>query len=504
MIFSALEKTPDLQKFKKLSDGCQRVPLVSYLCDLDVDPALLYQGLFKNQTDSFLFESGKGPESTARYSIMGASNSRSIHVQNDRAWRAINGISEPIGDDPLSALDAINFAETDESIDYIPHFWGGWAGFIGYEAERWFESHQQNKKYASDIPDLYFIQVDRVVVYDHFQKSLKYIVSRKIDGDLESAYLEICREIDDYWEKIQFVLNEIKNNPPSAIPKLDTSHESNATLKSNITKSQYVKTVRKAKKYIEEGDIYQANLAQKFEIEYKDDPFKLYIKLREINPSPFGGYLNFKGFSIISSSPERLVKLENNIIETRPIAGTRPRGKNVFEDEALSRELFINDKEKAEHLMLVDLERNDIGRICQYGSVEVTDFMFLEKYSHVNHIVSNIRGILKPGVSVVDIIKATFPGGTITGCPKIRCMEIIDELESSERGPYSGSFGYIGFDRKMDLNIIIRTIIAKNNKAYFHVGAGIVADSIPDKEYQETLDKAAAMINVLTTKSYDG
>ena len=202
--------------------------------------------------------------------------------------------------------------------------------------------------------------------------------------------------------------------------------------------------------------------------------------------------------TLVSSSPERLVKVDQGVLETRPIAGTRPRGRDSIEDDLLTHELLLNEKEKAEHLMLVDLERNDLGRICEYGSVRVTDQMFVEQYSHVSHIVSNIQGVLKPDTTLKDILKAVFPGGTITGCPKIRCMEIIDELEPVTRGPYSGSFGYIGFADTLDLNIIIRTILIKEDKAYFHVGAGIVADSDPAREYQETLDKAAAMISVLT------
>ena len=218
----------------------------------------------------------------------------------------------------------------------------------------------------------------------------------------------------------------------------------------------------------------------------------------QVNPSPFSGYLNFRDFSLVSSSPERLVKVHEHRIETRPIAGTRPRGQKEEEDRVLSVELLSNPKERAEHLMLVDLERNDLGRICQDGSVCVTDFMFLEKYSHVSHIVSNITGNLAPGARVYDILKSVFPGGTITGCPKIRCMEIISELEPVVRGPYSGSFGYIGFGPYMDLNIIIRSIVICDGTASFHVGAGIVADSNPQKEYQETLDKATAMIQALS------
>jgi aminodeoxychorismate synthase component I len=280
-------------------------------------------------------------------------------------------------------------------------------------------------------------------------------------------------------------------------PEEDSWSRGKYDLRSNMSREDYVDRVRSAQTYIREGDIYQANLSQRFEIHFTGNPFHLYRNLRRINPSPFSGYLNFGEFSIVSSSPERLVKVSDDRIETRPIAGTRPRSQNPDKDLSLSMELLLNEKERAEHLMLVDLERNDLGRICKTGSVRVTDLMFLEQYSHVSHIVSNIAGDLLPDVSLWEILKAVFPGGTITGCPKIRCMEIINELEPTKRGPYSGSFGYIGFNREMDLNIIIRTILLKNSRAYFHVGAGIVADSSPESEYEETLHKAAAMIEVL-------
>jgi aminodeoxychorismate synthase component I len=268
---------------------------------------------------------------------------------------------------------------------------------------------------------------------------------------------------------------------------------------SNLSAEEYKDRVRRAQVYIREGDIYQANIAQRFETEYEGDPLELYLKLRAINPAPFSGFLRFSDFSIVSSSPERLIKIQGDTLETRPIAGTRPRGDDAKKDESLTKELLLSEKERAEHLMLVDLERNDMGRVCKTGSVKVTDLMFLEQYSHVSHIVSNIQGKLKSHASIRDLLKALFPGGTITGCPKIRCMEIIHELEPSTRGLYSGSFGYIGFSRQLDLNIIIRTIILKDDKAFFHVGAGIVADSNPDREYEETLAKAAAMIRVLSS-----
>jgi len=249
---------------------------------------------------------------------------------------------------------------------------------------------------------------------------------------------------------------------------------------------------------IPDGDIYQANLSQRFSTEFNGDPLNLYLKLRNVNPAPFSGFLKFSNFTIISSSPERLLKVKDDKLETRPIAGTRPRGSDDKKDAVLTKELLLNEKERAEHLMLVDLERNDMGRVCQPGSVNVTELMCLEQYSHVSHIVSNIEGKLNPNVTIYELIKSLFPGGTITGCPKIRCMEIINELEPASRGPYSGSFGYIGFCRQLDFNILIRTIFIKNGEASFNVGAGIVADSDPDNEYEETLSKAAAMIEVLS------
>ena len=490
---------PDPKEYLSLSKRYARVPVVAEIKCEKLDPAQLYKHLYHNQKDSFLLESGTGPESTTRYSMMGASNKNVISIKDGKAWKTVNNSTELLSNDPITAFNEINFQAPQQSFNYISHFWGGWVGFLGYEIFRLIENIPS--KYSDDIalPDMYFIQVDKLLVYDHVNKSLKYIVSSQTTNSLNKNYSEICKEVENFCEKLKKMITDIQSLTVSNESYYERPTDTQATnLRPNISKNQYVNLVNKAKSYIAEGDIYQANIAQKFEMDFFKDPFTLYSQLRKINPSPFSGFLSLQDFTLISSSPERLVKLNNNILETRPIAGTRPRGKNFEDDEALSNELLLNEKEKAEHLMLVDLERNDMGRICEFGSVEVTDFMFLEKYSHVSHIVSNIKGILKPDISVLDIIKAVFPGGTITGCPKIRCMEIIDELESEKRGPYTGSFGYIGFDGQLDLNIIIRTIVLKNEKAFFHVGAGIVADSIPEKEYEETLDKAGAMINALS------
>jgi anthranilate/para-aminobenzoate synthase component I len=264
------------------------------------------------------------------------------------------------------------------------------------------------------------------------------------------------------------------------------------------TREEYAGRVRRCLDYIRDGDIYQANLSHRFELHLgQRTPRGVYRKLRDINPSPFAALLEFPDVTLVGCSPERLVRLQGSDVDTRPIAGTRPRGSTGEEDEWLAEDLLLNDKERAEHLMLVDLERNDLGRVCAFGSVHVNDFMALERYSHVIHIVSNVRGRLAPGRDAMDLIRAVFPGGTVTGVPKIRCMEILDELEPVRRGPYTGSVGYISANGDLDLNIIIRTLVIKEGRGYLHVGAGIVADSEPSREYQETLYKAEALLDAV-------
>ncbi len=272
----------------------------------------------------------------------------------------------------------------------------------------------------------------------------------------------------------------------------------NSELHYEMSKEQYMDIVRRAKEYIAAGDIFQANISLRVSADIGDiKPWSLYEILRSINPSPFAGYIDFGDYQIVSSSPERLLKVKDGVIETRPIAGTRPRGRDMKEDELMRTELLLNEKERAEHIMLIDLERNDIGRVSDYGSVHVDELMITEDYSHVIHIVSNVKGNLASWKNCFDAIKAAFPGGTITGVPKVRCMEIIDELEPVSRGPYTGSFGYIGFSGSMDLNIVIRTFVIKDGFAYVQAGAGIVADSDPEKEYYESLKKAEALIRTL-------
>ena len=479
---------PDRKKFIHLAASSSRVPVCGEERIPELDPFLLFKELFQNSEQSYLLESGKGPIETAQFSIFGCSSSRLLKVFGAKASLYQNGTLQSQFNQVDEAFKLLNFQQ--KMVDYLPHFWGGWVGFVGYEASALFENITLNS--SQNIPDLSFMEAERLFVYDHKNQKLKFILSEENktkDSDYEGFSLEIKR----VWKDVQIAIEKIRLSPATKKEK----PFSLAPLKPFSDKSEYMQKVNQAKAYICEGDIYQANISQKFETPFDKDPIALYQRLRKVNPSPFSGFINIDNLSLVSSSPERLIKVSGDKIESRPIAGTRPRSNVAEKDEALTAELLLNDKERAEHLMLVDLERNDLGRLCEAGTVEVTDFMFLEKYSHVSHIVSNISGCLLPNRSVFEILKAVFPGGTITGCPKIRCMEIINELEPVQRGPYSGSFGYIGYAPYMDLNIIIRSIIINNGNASFHVGAGIVADSVPEKEYQETLDKAAAMMEAL-------
>ena len=344
----------------------------------------------------------------------------------------------------------MNFEKTTQQVDYLPHFWGGWIGYIGYEAGALFENI--NLKSSFKLPSLSFMEADRLFIYDHRSQKLKYILSGK-NKTKESDYEDFFWEIKRIWKDVYRALETIEGSKKKKKDKLN----SKKILKSISKKGDYIQKVKKAKQYIKDGDIYQANLSQKFEVDFDQTPLDLYQRLRKVNPSPFSGFLKFNDLSLVSSSPERLIKITNDIVESRPIAGTRPRSRDKKEDKALTKELLLNDKERAEHLMLVDLERNDLGRICKTGTVKVTDFMLLEKYSHVSHIVSNISGCLLPDQSIFEILKSVFPGGTITGCPKIRCMEIINELERVPRGPYTGAVGFFSGCGRSEFNIAIRT-----------------------------------------------
>ncbi len=398
---------------------------------------------------------------------------------------------------PLTKLTGILYSYNQERSPELPPFQGGAAGILSYDFVHYLERLPKTTVDDLQIPDAHFFIIDRLIAFDHVDKRVWAVVSpglRNPEGDLSLIYDEAEDVLNTICRRLSTAYSAAKGAGISGHrrgrQRIEIIHE--------MKKEYYTDMVRRAKEYIAAGDIFQANLSQRVSAFIGElNPWNLYTILRDINPAPFAGLIDFGDYSIVSSSPERLVRVKEGIIETRPIAGTRPRGRDRTEDEAMRAELLLNEKERAEHIMLIDLERNDLGKVSDYGSVEVDELMITEDYSHVIHIVSNIRGMLAPDRTCIDVIKAVFPGGTITGVPKVRCMEIIDELEPVRRGPYTGSMGYIGFSGCMDLNIVIRTFVIKNGYAYVQTGAGIVADSDPEREYYETLKKAEALIRTL-------
>jgi anthranilate/para-aminobenzoate synthase component I len=466
-----------------------------------VEPYLFYERLSASRQlhQSILLESVGGPYKIARYSFIAFEPYLVLNAKDGEvSIIAPNGEKSSISfRSPLDRLSELLSAYPQNAAPELPPFQGGAIGLLSYDFVRYLEDIPRNAVADLDIPDVHFMMADRIVAFDHFEKKAWIIISPgarhtelgyrdTADIDWNSAYSEAAEVVRSVGSLE--VRSTVNGQPVSRTP----------SIRYEMNKAYYMEMVRKAKEYIAAGDIFQANLSQRISA-FVDDvrPWDIYKMLRHINPSPFAAFADFGSYSLVSSSPERLVTVRDRIIETRPIAGTRPRGQNIDEDALMRAELLLNQKERAEHIMLIDLERNDMGRVAEFGSINVDELMITEDYSHVIHIVSNIKGILKNGKTCFDVIRAAFPGGTITGVPKVRCMEIIDELEPVARGPYTGSLGYVGFSGSMDLNIIIRSFVLKDKYAYVQAGAGIVADSDPEREYYETLKKAEALIKTL-------
>jgi len=479
-----------------------------------------------NSPYSFLLESIKGPEKIARYSFIGAGPFLVFRVKNgvvevdDRREFAGAGFKPALKDNvsPLKRLKEIFPAYKIESPADLPPFIGGAVGLISYDFVHYFENLPRTAIDDLNIPDAHFMLIDTVIAVDHkLQKTFLVSCPLQSSGterresadagagfkpaltDWEARYDRACEKINTIYEKINsaFITNTTMT---SLQDKTGNDIKNPVDIRHEMVKETYMDIVKRAKEYIKAGDIFQTNLSQRVSARINGiAPWHVYKTLSRINPSPFACYLDMGDYHIVSSSPERLVKVSGNTVETRPIAGTRPRGRDAEGDRRMRDELLLNEKERAEHIMLIDLERNDLGKVSDYRTVEVDEFMITEDYSHVIHIVSNIKGTLAGGKDCFDAIRAAFPGGTITGVPKVRCMEIIDELEPVTRGPYTGSAGYISFTGDMDLNIIIRTFVIKDEVAYVQAGAGIVADSDPEREYFETLKKAEALVRTLET-----
>ncbi len=472
------------------------VPMIEILKAkaINVEPVDVFEELRKSSKYSFLLESAIFGEKIARYSFLG----RASNVIRLKDYKMeINGKKE---DADLERILSVlrnyfkRYYDYEDKFIEIPKFFGGLIGYISYDFVRYFEEIELNSVDDLRHADMEFMIANDVIAFDHWRNEIYLIANIELEGDIYARFKDAKRRINDLKN---FVVNAKKKNENAKNEEKFGEDELKFT--SNFRKEDFLSAVKKAKEYIFAGDIFQVVLSQRFECKYKRSPIDIYRRLKKINPSPYMYFLDFGDLKIIGSSPEILVRVEGKKVVTRPIAGTRPRSGDIVEDEELARELLNDEKERAEHVMLVDLGRNDIGKVSKFGSVRVTEFMTIEKYSHVQHIVSNVEGELRDGKDCLDALLACFPAGTVSGAPKIRAMEIIDELEPSRRGIYSGAIGYICYSGNIDMAITIRTIIIdeKMKKAYIQAGAGIVADSVPEREYEETLNKGKALLHAL-------
>lgn len=486
---------PSFEEFKKKACLGNLIPVYrDIVADMDT-PVSAFRKIDDGRY-SFLLESVEGGEKWGRYSFLGSRPSLVISCSGNtlEISRGRRVEKREIKNDPLSEVKEILSAYRPVPDFALPRFYGGAVGFIGYDAVRFFEQLPDRRKPGLGLPDVFFVVTDTLVIFDNLTHTMKVVSNAHLDGRPAAvAYMEAV-------EKINRIVRKLKQGKGSRFKVQGSKKSAKAkgiTLVSNFTQPEYEQAVLKAKEYIKAGDIFQVVPSQRFETSIKADPFEIYRALRLINPSPYMYFLRCKDATIVGASPEVMVRLESGKIDLRPIAGTRRRGATEEEDRALAEELLSDPKEKAEHIMLVDLGRNDVGRVSKPGSVHVSELMVIERYSHVMHIVSNVRGVLSDGKDAFDVIRACFPAGTVSGAPKIRAMEIIEELEPTKRGPYAGAVGYFGFSGNMDTCITIRTLIIKDGKAYIQAGGGVVADSDPASEYQETVNKARAMMRAV-------
>ncbi len=483
-----LNNFPKKDEFLTLSKRYNIIPVCTEILADTETPVSLLKKFYRKNSPVFLFESVEGGERWGRYSFLGTSArthvqifSHHVEIKTDTTTKSI-----PHHGDPLNILKDFMSKFSPAKIPELPRFWGGLVGYLTYEMVSFFENIPNNLPETSPIA--HFILPDEIIIFDNIKNSLLCVAVAFLD-DWENK----SQTFDHAQTKIAAMLEKIKDD----IPEIDDTFQSRSSLTPVYDDNDYRKNVQKAKEYILSGDIIQAVISQPFTCSAPKELIELYRAQRYINPSPYLFFMHYNEVALVGSSPEVMVRLENGLATVRPIAGTRPRGKNEQEDRKLADELLSDEKERSEHLMLVDLGRNDLGRVAETGTVQVTDMMIVERYSHVMHLVSNINCDLLKGKDVWDLIRATFPAGTLSGAPKVRAMEIIAELEKEPRGPYGGAVGYISFNGNMDLAITIRTAVIEGDKLTIRAGAGIVADSDPEKERIETVDKAKSIERAL-------
>ena len=490
---------PTLDEFLRLAKRGNMIPVYrQILADFET-PLSAYLKL-EGRGPAYLLESAEQGERLGRYSFIGASPSLVVEShgkemqlksrRENRRWTTAH--------DPLWELQQLLAPYRPVAIPGLPRFSGGFVGYIGYDLVRFIESIGLSKPDVLNVPDSVWMLSDTVVVFDHLEHVMKIVASAFVPpGSMatlstraRAAYAKATAQIERIARQLR---QPLWYSPPSAPRRLPRPQ-----VRSNMGRTAFTGAVRRAKQAIRQGEAIQIVLSQRFQTPVACPPFEVYRALRSVNPSPYMFYLNLGSFALVGSSPEILVRCEEGIVEVRPIAGTRPRGRTPTADGQIEQGLKRDPKERAEHLMLVDLGRNDIGRVCEYGSVRVSDLMGVERYSHVMHLVSNVVGKLRRGKNAFDVLRATFPAGTVTGAPKVRAMQLINELEPDARGPYAGAVGYVGFTGNLDACITIRTVLVKDGQACVQAGAGIVADSQPAREYQETRNKAAGMLAALS------
>ncbi|RLB38376.1 MAG: anthranilate synthase component I [Deltaproteobacteria bacterium] len=477
---------PSSDEFERLSQGVTVVPVYREVIGDRLTPVLAHATLGQD-AGSYLLESVVGGEKWARYSFVGFAPEVIVRGVADRFERIVDGkVEQELGVDPWQRLRETLAEWKPPEVDWLPRFWGGAVGYTSYDAVRTFEPTVGAALGRDDDWEFCFAIGGTVLIFDNVRGTLRVVVPARVDGDAKRSYARAIKRIEETLGALDHPTLPRRLHPPDSSAEIELPP-------SSFDRPGFCAAVEQAKEYIRAGDIFQVVLSQRFRVPLGDtDVFDVYRAMRIINPSPYMYFLRLPDRIVAGASPETLVRLEEGQAYVRPIAGTRHRGRNEEEDLAIEKELLADPKERAEHVMLVDLGRNDVGRISRAGTVILTDRMLIERYSHVMHIVSNVVGNLAPGRDALDVLRATFPAGTLSGAPKVRAMQIIEELEPERRGVYGGAVGYIGFDGNMDVAIAIRTIVAHKDEMWLQAGAGIVEASDPDKEYEETVIKARA------------
>jgi len=489
--------SPDFEEFRNLAEKGNTIPVCRQLLADALTPVMAYQRLsrpagFARASHSFLLESVVGGERIARYSFVGAEPDLVVKAVRDEMTVSRLGQQDEVitTHDPLAELGKLMSGYKHVSAAGLPRFTGGIVGYAGYDVIRYYEDLGPGPDDDRHLPDLSFGLYRTMVIFDHVSKTVKIVANAHIADDPGQAYAEAT-------DAIERTIQKLRDPAGLGVGEIQLAHLPQKPYQSNFTRAGYMKVVDACKEYIRAGDIFQVVPSQRLNISTSASAFDIYRALRVVNPSPFMFLLDSPDATLIGSSPEILCRVEDGLITNRPLAGTRPRGQTPEQDQALEAELLADEKERSEHIMLVDLGRNDVGRVAKPNSIELSDVMTVERYSHVMHIVSNVTGQLADGMTALDALRATLPVGTVSGAPKIRAMEIIDEFEPTRRGPYAGAVGYVDFSGNMDTCIALRTMVCCGGKVYIQAGGGVVADSVPANEYQETLNKARALIRAV-------